>query len=58
MKTFKNFIDEMVVRDPSGKLIKINKLKYRGADQKIHVAYPGKSSSSGGGDGGSGNGGT
>ena len=58
MKTFKETMKEMIVRDPSGKPITIKKVKYRGADMKMHSAYPGKSSSSGGGDGGSGNGGT
>ena len=59
MKTFKQHLEEMKVRDPAGNLINIPKIKYRGADMKIHTAYPGKSSSSGGGDsGGSGNGGS
>jgi len=42
----------------SGKLVKLKKQVYRGADMKLHKDYPGKSSSSGGGGGGgSGNGG-
>lgn len=52
MKTFSQFIAELSVRDPSGKLIRIKKQKFRGADMKLHTAYPGKSSSSGGGNGG------
>lgn len=42
--------NEMYVRDPSGKKIDVKKQKFRGADNKMHSAYPGKSSSSGGGD--------
>ena len=42
--------NEMFVRDPSGKKIEVKKQKFRGADNKMHSAYPGKSSSSGGGD--------
>ena len=52
MKTFKQHIEELAVRGPDGKLIKLKKLPYRGADMKIHTAYPGKSASSGGGSGG------
>jgi hypothetical protein len=52
MKTFKETMKEMSVRDPSGKSITIKKVKFRGADLKIHTAYPGKSASSGGGSGG------
>jgi hypothetical protein len=51
MKSFREFIKELTVRDISGKLTTINKQKYRGADMKLHKAYPGKSSSSGGGGG-------
>lgn len=54
MKTFKEYMAEMEVRDPAGHLIKIKKLVYRGADMKLHSAYPGKSSSSGGGGGSAG----
>lgn len=50
MKRFKNFIKEMAVRDAAGKLIPIRKQTFRGADMKLRKAYPGKSSSSGGGD--------
>jgi uncharacterized membrane protein len=57
VKTFREFLDELYVRDPSGKIINIRKQKYRGADMKLHSANPGKSSSSGGG-GGSGSGGS
>jgi hypothetical protein len=42
--------NEMFVRDPAGKEIQVKKQKFRGADNKMHTAYPGKSSSSGGGD--------
>jgi hypothetical protein len=52
MKTFKQHIEELAVRDPNGKLIKLKKIPYRGSDMKIHTAYPGKSASSGGGSGG------
>ena len=41
-----------MIRDPSGKPIAIKKQKFRGSDNKIHTAYPGKSASSGGGSGG------
>jgi len=58
VKTFKEFIKELYIRDMSGKLVKLKKQVYRGADMKLHKDYPGKSSSSGGGGGGgSGNGG-
>jgi hypothetical protein len=43
----------MAVRDAAGKLIPIRKQTFRGADMKLHKAYPGKSSSSGGGGNGS-----
>jgi len=57
VKSFKEYIKELTVRNPSGKLISIKKQTYRGADLKLHKDYPGKSSSSGGGSGGgSGNG--
>ena len=52
MKRFKDYIKELQVRDASGKIIQIRKQKFRGADMKLHTAYPGKSSSSGGGNGG------
>jgi hypothetical protein len=51
MKSFKQYIAELSVRDVSGKLIKIKKVVSRGADMKLHKTYPGKSSSSGGGNG-------
>ena len=56
VKTFREFIDELYVRDASGKIISMRKQPYRGADNKLHKAYPGKSASSGGGGGSSGNG--
>lgn len=49
MKKFKQFIKELQVRDASGKIIRIKKQPVRGADMKIHMEYPGKSGSSGGG---------
>lgn len=52
MKTFKQFVSELAVRGTNGELIKLKKLPYRGADMKLHTAYPGKSASSGGGSGG------
>jgi len=52
MKTFNQYIKELMIRDPSGKPIAIKKQKFRGSDNKIHTAYPGKSASSGGGSGG------
>lgn len=60
VKTFREFIEELYIRDASGKILGMRKQPYRGADNKIHKAYPGKSASSGGGgsSGGSGNGGT
>ena len=51
MRKFRDFIKELAVRDVSGKLIKIKKVVSRGADMKLHKTYPGKSSSSGGGNG-------
>lgn len=56
VKTFREFLDELYVRDSTGKVVNIRKQPYRGADQKMHKAYPGKSASSGGG-GSSGDGG-
>lgn len=53
MKSLRQFISELTVRDASGKVIRIKKQKFRGADNKLHMAYPGKSSSSGGGGNGS-----
>lgn len=50
-------INEMFVRAISGRKIQIKKQLFRGADMKLHRAYPGKSASSGGG-GGGGSGGT
>ena len=58
VKTFREFLDELYVRDPSGKIVNVRKQSFRGADQKMHKAYPGKSASSGGGGGGSGSGGS
>lgn len=52
MIKFKQLIKEMIVRDASGKIIKIKKVPIRMASGKIQMQYPGKSGSSGGGDGG------
>ena len=57
VKTFREFLDELYVRDPAGKIVNVRKQSFRGADQKMHKAYPGKSASSGGGGSASGNGG-
>jgi hypothetical protein len=55
MKTFKQHITELVVRDASGKKIKIKNQPIRMADGTIKRLPPGKSGSSGGGgSGGSG----
>lgn len=58
VKTFREFLDELYVRDASGKIISIRKQTYRGSDQKLRKDYPGKSSSSGGGGGGGSSGGS
>ena len=47
--TIKRVVKEMYVRDAAGKEIEIKKQKFRGADNKMHTTFPGKSSSSGGG---------
>ena len=43
-------LHEMFVRDIAGRLKQIYKVKYRGADMKLRKDFPGKSSSSGGGE--------
>ena len=58
VKTFREFLDELYVRDPSGKIVNVRKQQFRGADNKLHSAYPGKSASSGGGGAGGGGGGS
>lgn len=55
MKTFKKHLEEITVRDASGKLIHVGNVKIRMANGKIMSKAPGKSGSSGGG-GGSGGG--
>ena len=50
-KTIKRVVNEMTVRGVTGKLVPIKKEISRGADMKLHKTYPGKSSSSGGGNG-------
>ena len=47
--TIKKVVKELAVREPSGQKIQIRKQPVRGADGKITMQYPGKSSSSGGG---------
>jgi hypothetical protein len=47
-------VKELFVRSPSGKIITIKKQKFRGSDNKLHTAHPGKSGSSGGGGSGDG----
>lgn len=49
--TVKRVIKEMSVRGVTGKLVPIKKEISRGANMKLHKTYPGKSSSSSGGDG-------
>jgi len=53
MKTFKQYITEVVVRDASGKKIQVKNVPIRMADGKIKSLPPGKSGSSGGGGSGS-----
>ena len=55
MKKFSKYIQELSVRDASGKIIKVPNVKIRLADGTIKSLPPGKSGSSGGGgSGGSG----
>ena len=49
MKTFKQFIAELTVRDAAGKKINIKNVPIRMADGTIKKLPPGKSGSSGGG---------
>lgn len=49
MKTFREYISELTVRDASGKQMQIKKVPIRMASGKIEMQYPGKSGSSGGG---------
>jgi len=48
-KTIKKVVKEMTIRDAAGHKQKISKNPVREVDGKIHMEYPGKSSSSGGG---------
>jgi len=48
-KTIKKVVKEMTIRDAAGHKQKISKKPVREVDGKIHMEYPGKSSSSGGG---------
>jgi len=50
VKTIKKVVKEMYIRDASGKKVPIEKKKFRGSNMKMQSAYPGKSSSSGGGE--------
>lgn len=52
MKTFKQHLQELKVRDASGKLINVPNVRIRMASGKIESHPPGKSGSSGGGGGG------
>ena len=47
----KRVIKEIAIRNIKGEMINIKNQKFRGSDNKIHSAPPGKSSSSGGGGG-------
>jgi len=49
MKTFAEFKEELMVRDASGKPIKVKNVPIRMADGTIRNLPPGKSGSSGGG---------
>jgi hypothetical protein len=46
MKTFKQFVESIMIHDANGKMQKIKNVKFRGIDGKIHSAPPGKSRSS------------
>jgi hypothetical protein len=49
MHTFREFLNEITIRDASGKLKKLSCVPIRQADRKIRCLPPGKSGSSGGG---------
>lgn len=49
MKSFREFITEIAIRDASGKLKKLSCVPIRQADKKVRCLPPGKSGSSGGG---------
>ena len=49
MKSFKQYISELTVRDGSGKKIQVKNVKLRMADGTLKALPPGKSGSSGGG---------
>jgi len=46
MKTFKQFMEDIIIHDANGKPMKIKKQKVREIDGEIHMEYPGKSRSS------------
>ena len=50
MLSFRQYLNEIKIRDAAGKVHNVANVKFRGADGKIHSAPPGKSGSSGGGD--------
>jgi len=50
-QVIKRVIKEIAIRNIKGEMINIKNQKFRGSDNKIHSAPPGKSSSSGGGGG-------
>jgi hypothetical protein len=49
MKTFKQFVTELKVRDAAGHIHQLAKVAIRMANGKIEMKNPGKSGSSGGG---------
>lgn len=49
MKRFREHIQELAIRDATGKVVTLKKLPIRMASGKIKYQYPGKSGSSGGG---------
>jgi hypothetical protein len=52
MRSFKDYLEELTVRDASGKKIHVKNVPIRMADGTIRRLPPGKSGSSGGGGGG------
>lgn len=49
MRTFKQWLSELFVRDGAGKLVRVKNVAIRMADGSIGSLPPGKSGSSGGG---------
>jgi hypothetical protein len=58
MISFKDYLEELTVRDASGKKIHVKNVAIRMADGSIRSLPPGKSGSSGGGGGGGSGGGS